>query len=567
MISPMQLGGCPSSALPVITLCSKGYVSLYDKEDRKCADRYFFTSNEIVGRENMPETNPYQYLLQKVDPIISLRKEQGTWEVDAWSEHDLTVDPTKPEEAIVICVDVSTSMDAAMPANWNPQESNTTTTQDRLSRLSEVKEVFRNLVARISAYNLPTHLGLVTFASGSSVHIMQSLTPALLDFRDKLVNVQPNGCTAMWNAIIKGKEMLSTLKSTSPDSKLRIILLTDGEDNDSIFRPAEVCHQLYNDCIVLDAVVIGTNKTADLFKVAKHTGGYAFNPQSRNALFQIFLLETFLDVRARPEIVTFPVGDYDLSTPKEPDMKDIFDFPPMRPHPNQNDQFFSAKDASRFLTSSRPNAFTSSNPMSPSSRASSIFTASEIAFSRPGTISDTDSMMSGMTGRTLTPTTGSTRSGSLTEVKAAIDNYHEYMDIYVSESNISFWKVVMQGPPESPYASGTFVLYIEHGADFPRKAPSARFITPILHPNVTKHGRICHPIFDREWNTGIRTYKLLQHIWGMLMLLETRDAIDPLFTLKFWTDPESGAREVKQYIQRFASRSRRILRAEILGVA
>jgi hypothetical protein len=103
-----------------------------------------------------------------------------------------------------------------------------------------------------------------------------------------------------------------------------------------------------------------------------------------------------------------------------------------------------------------------------------------------GSISDTDTMMSGMTGRTLTPTSGSTRSGSLGEVRAAIDNHHDYMDIYVSESNMSFWKVVMQGPPGSPYASGTFVLYVEHGADLPRKPPSVRFITPILHPNVTK---------------------------------------------------------------------------------
>lgn len=484
MISPMQLATCPSSALPVITHCSKGYVSLYEKEDRECAERYFYTSNEIVGREDMPSTNPYQYLLQKIQPIINQRKEDGTWEVDAWTQHDLTVDPTKPEEAIVICADISSSMASDMGPGWNLQGSDATTAaNDRLSRLMEVKEVFKNVVARISAYTLPTHLGLVTFSGGSNVRTVQTLSPVVNEFRDKLKEVEPTGCTAMWDAVIKGKEMLSSLKATSPDTKLRIILLTDGEDNDSRFRPGEVCHQLYNECVVLDAVVIGSNQTTDLFKIAKHTGGYAFSPQSRNALFQIFLLETFLDIRVRPEIVRVPIGEYDLSSPKEPDMKDIFDFPPMRPHPNQNDQFFSVRDANRFLASSRPNAFTNTTP---SSRASSVATASEIAFSRLGSISDTDTMMSGMTGRTLTPTSGSTRSGSLGEVRAAIDNHHDYMDIYVSESNMSFWKVVMQGPPGSPYASGTFVLYVEHGADLPRKPPSVRFITPILHPNVTK---------------------------------------------------------------------------------
>ncbi|KAF8536862.1 hypothetical protein BDD12DRAFT_849140 [Trichophaea hybrida] len=565
MISPMQLAACLSSALPVITLCSQGYVSLYEKEDRGCGERYFYTSNEIVGRENMPTTNPYQFLLQKIQPIITQRKEEGTWEVDAWTQHDLAVDPAKPVEAIVICVDISYSMDSPMGPQWNHQGSDATTApKDRLSRLTEVKEVFKNLVARISAYTLPVHLGLVTFSGGGNVSIVQSLTPVANDFRDKLVHVVPSGSTAMWNALIKGKEMLSSLKATSPDSKLRIILLTDGEDNSSRFRPGEVCHQLYNEDVVLDTIVIGTNQTSDLFKIAKHTGGYAFSPQSRNSLFQIFLLETFLDIRVRPEIVRVPIIDYALSTPKEPDMKDIFDFPPMRPHPNQNDQFFSVRDANRFLASSRPYAFTN---ITPSSRASSVFAASEIAFSRLGSISDTDTMMSDVTGRTLTPTSGSTRSESLREVRAAIDNHHDYMDIYVSESNMDFWKVVMEGPPGSPYASGTFVLYVEHGADLPRKAPLVRFITPILHPNITKHGRICHPIFGREWNHGIRTHTLLQHVWGMLMTLEARDAVDPLFTLTFWTNPEAGALDVKRYIQRFASRSRRQLRAEILGVA
>jgi ubiquitin-protein ligase len=146
-----------------------------------------------------------------------------------------------------------------------------------------------------------------------------------------------------------------------------------------------------------------------------------------------------------------------------------------------------------------------------------------------------------------------------------IETQHQYIDVYVSDSNMGFWKVVMQGPPASPYEDGTFLLYIELGDQFPRKAPTARFITPILHPNVTKHGRICHPIFDREWTPATRIYQVIQQLWGILMSLEARDAIDPLFTLKFWTDPESGRREVKQYVQRFALPSRAAHRANILN--
>ena len=31
-------------------------------------------------------------------------------------------------------------------------------------------------------------------------------------------------------------------------------------------------------------------------------------------------------------------------------------------------------------------------------------------------------------------------------------------------------------------------------------------------------------------------------------MLQARDAVDPLFTLKFWTDPEGGRREVEEYV-------------------
>ena len=44
----------------------------------------------------------------------------------------------------------------------------------------------------------------------------------------------------------------------------------------------------------------------------------------------------------------------------------------------------------------------------------------------------------------------------------------------------------MVGPSGSAYENGTFVLFVELGDQFPMRPPSARFKTPVLHPNVTK---------------------------------------------------------------------------------
>jgi ubiquitin-protein ligase len=83
-----------------------------------------------------------------------------------------------------------------------------------------------------------------------------------------------------------------------------------------------------------------------------------------------------------------------------------------------------------------------------------------------------------------------------------IDHAHPNLDVYVSERNIGFWKVAMQGPDDSPYEGGVFLLYVDIGADFPRLPPAVRFITPILHPNISKvmqnsHFSLFYKLFPR----------------------------------------------------------------------
>jgi hypothetical protein len=257
--------------------------------------------------------------------------------------------------------------------------------------------------------------------------------------------------------------LLAVLKAGQHDLKCRIVLLTDGQNNDSRSSPAEVCSELYFNDIVLDAIVIGTSDTADLFRMAKHTGGYAFNPKTRNLLYQIPMLETFVDIRTRPDIVKIPIGLFSSSTPKEPDMPTAYDFPPCRQHPNQNDDFIALRDADRYLSKRRNRSM---NSLVPTGCIANI-----MSWAGAG------------------PSSGKTFGlGQVihSEVKAMINNEHDFMDVYVSESNMAFWKVVMQGPPDTPYADGTFLLYVELGDQFPMVAPVARFVTPILHPNVTK---------------------------------------------------------------------------------
>jgi hypothetical protein len=301
----------------------------------------------------------------------------------------------------------------------------------------------------------------VTFSDKNKVTVKQPLTALHLNFNHQLDNIEADGSTAIFDALNKASMMLIAIKRQYPHTKPRIILLTDGEDNQSTIQPSIISSSLYANDIVLDAVVIGSNQTSNLFKIAHNTGGYAFSPKSQQALFQIFLLETVVDVRTRPEITKVPCSNWSTFQPKPADMANPYDFPPCRPHPNLDDYFIALGDAERFMNRlSRRSARSSASVHSSSTRLS--------------------------VASTITTGAGGLSRILLSEIKAMIDNPHDYMDIYVSQTNMSFWKVVMQGPPDSAYGNGTFLLYIEMGSDFPRRPPSARFITPMLHPNITK---------------------------------------------------------------------------------
>lgn len=148
-------------------------------------------------------------------------------------------------------------------------------------------------------------------------------------------------------------------------------------------------------------------------------------------------------------------------------MQTIYDFPPCRTQPYENDSYISLQGARKHFT----------NMFNRLGRETSDTTS----------IDTTDSgRYPRSIGTTLVAGVGGQGRIFLNEIIAMINNPYPSMDVYASESNMGTWKVVMVGPSGSPYENGTFVLFIDLGDQFPLRPPSARFKTPVLHPNVTK---------------------------------------------------------------------------------
>lgn len=81
----------------------------------------------------------------------------------------------------------------------------------------------------------------------------------------------------------------------------------------------------------------------------------------------------------------------------------------------------------------------------------------------------------------------------------------------IDTENLWLWKGILYGPPDSPYEKGKFPFQITFDDDYPKKAPSIKFLEPIFHPNIYRDGKICIDILQpHEWSPvqSVRTIML-----------------------------------------------------------
>jgi hypothetical protein len=94
-----------------------------------------------------------------VQPIITRRKAEGTWEVGDWElRTEAKIEDNNADEAIVICFDISYGMNDSMGSNWVGNSITKT-----FKKFDEAKQAFENVIARMVDYHLANHTGLVAF--------------------------------------------------------------------------------------------------------------------------------------------------------------------------------------------------------------------------------------------------------------------------------------------------------------------------------------------------------------------------------------------------------------------
>lgn len=407
----------------------------------------------------------------------------------------------------------------------------------RLTRLDVLKQMFEALINRMLAYNYKNHVGLVKFSSHAQV--VMPISHVLENFRRATNELNGDGDTALWDALALAGDQIEQYGSRFPGAKKRVVVISDGMDTKSTTNTSRsIASNLLRKGISVDSVSIGDEDNTDLRTLSYLLGSYRFHPTSLANALAICEMEPFLSLSQRPPI-TLPLQNLAYSPHFEAQFYTsrrhatatlVTDdkVPPIREHPNMKDDFVQ-------LTALAPNGK--------------------------------------ITGTAVTASTGNALGRSrlrvprlMNEIRTiAARRSHTKYDIYISTADLSFWKIVVEGPDGSPYSDGAFLLYLHAEEGYPRLAPKARFVTKIKHPNVNAHGRICHSIFDRDWTSDTSMGAVLDTIYGLLYQPESSDPVNTTTTLGFFHDPVDFAEEAREHVRKHASKTREEWKAEILG--
>jgi len=107
------------------------------------------------------------------------------------------------------------------------------------------------------------------------------------------------------------------------------------------------------------------------------------------------------------------------------------------------------------------------------------------------------------------------------------------------------WQVELQGPPDSPFEGGTFILLINFPTTYPFKPPKVKFGTRIFHPNINQSGDICLDTLSSQWVPSISMAQVMLSITLLLSNPNPSDPINMEAATLLRNDPEAYNRMVR----------------------
>ena len=125
---------------------------------------------------------------------------------------------------------------------------------------------------------------------------------------------------------------------------------------------------------------------------------------------------------------------------------------------------------------------------------------------------------------------------------------------YLKGENLFEWKATIEGPPDSPYEGGLFLLDISFPRSYPFKPPKVTFRTKIYHCNINSEGWISVDILHSTWMPSLNVEKLLLSIQSFLTDCNPDDPLVPEIAEQYINDREEHDRTCREWTKKYANK-------------
>lgn len=120
------------------------------------------------------------------------------------------------------------------------------------------------------------------------------------------------------------------------------------------------------------------------------------------------------------------------------------------------------------------------------------------------------------------------------EVKDSQEMEKCHIKVDLVNDNLTELKGEIEGPPDTPYAGGNFILEIKIPETYPFNPPKVKFVTKIWHPNVSSvTGAICLDILRDQWAAAMTLRTVLLSLQALMAAAEPDDPQDAVVARQY----------------------------------
>jgi len=400
------------------------------------------------------------------------------------------------QEHIVVCIDRSGSM--GTPFNEVTLEVVKGTTRDAVNqrtRMEAVKAMFYAFRDRVDTMGRGTHqMGLVQF--DTEVERLLDLTPRLDRFEAIVDDMEKRGQTAIYSSIAEAVCMLQPYFAQDGQADLRILVLTDGQNNCGA-SPEEALRAAESIGAVVDAIIVGHRPDSNLRKIVNATNGECYQIHDLGEGFELLEAESVVSLKARRGGVAKP---------------------PFTP-PARVD--FGAIGEKTITMGTKVKAVAAVSSELAKKAVVSVHKMAASDFDASGSGPAAANGRSAASARRLVMELQKVSQGDPSVWYSSGEGIH----IFPAGDDLGFWRALIEGPSGTPFEGGVFLLNVVIPESYPLSPPKITFETPVYHCNVSDSGKLCLDILENAWSPALTIPKALETIRLLLKKPDTDNAL------------------------------------------